>query len=206
MLKKNWLKSKSGFSLIETLIVFSIFLLLLDSIWVVYKDTDKTNTILSGNLNAQMEVRRSFALMTASIRSASPSSIGAYPIEAASSTAFIYYSDIDDDGLKERIRFFLSGHLLKEGIIKPSGNPLTYNPANEKINDLVHGLGNGADPIFSYFDKNYDGATAPLPAPVSLLDIRLVKINFIIDADPLRDPGPAAFTTQVSIRNLKDNL
>jgi type II secretory pathway component PulJ len=206
MLKNIWQKSKSGFSLIETLIAFSVFLLLLDSIWVMYKNTNDTNNILTSGLNTQMEVRRAFALMTANIRSASPSSIGAYTIAAASSTAFIYYSDMNNDGLKERIRYFLSGSILKEGIIEPSGSPLTYNIANEKIYDIIHGLDNGASPAFSYYNKNYDGFTAALAAPINIPDIRLIKINLIIDADPLVGPGAATFTTQVSIRNLKDNL
>lgn len=206
MLKNICQKSKPGFSLIETLIAFSIFLLLLDSVWVMYKNTNDTNSILTSNLSTQMEVRRAFASMTASIRSASPSSIGAYTIEAASSTAFIYYSDVDNDGLKERIRYFLSGDILKEGVIKPSGSPLTYNIANEKIYDIVHGLANGTNPIFSYYNANYNGFTAALPAPINIPEIRLIKINLIIDTDPLLAPGAATFTTQVSIRNLKDNL
>jgi hypothetical protein len=144
--------------------------------------------------------------MTAGIRSASLSSLGSYAIAAASSTSFTYYSDIDHDNLKEKIRYFLSGDIIKEGIIKPSGSPLIYNSANEKIYNLIHDVANGSNPVFSYYDKNYNGATAPLPAQINIPDIRLIKINILIDANPLRAPGAVNFTTQVSIRNLKDNL
>ena len=138
-------------------------------------------------------------------RSTLPSSLGSYAIDSASSTAFIYYADLNGDGLKEKIRYFLSGTTLRQGVIKPSGSPLVYNPANEKIADMIHGIVKNSGPIFTYYDTNYDGTTAPLATPVNLLNIRLVKITVKVDVDPRKPPGPAQFTTQVSIRNLKDN-
>jgi len=36
--------------------------------------------------------------------------------------------------------------------------------------------------------------------------VRLVKITIVIDKDPQTPPGPMTLTTQISIRNLKDNL
>ena len=59
----------------------------------------------------------------------------------------------------------------------------------------------------SYFiSSNYDGITDPLPSPIDTLNVRLIKINLIIDHDPVKSPPPFLMTTQVSIRNLKDNL
>jgi hypothetical protein len=205
MLKKSS-NSKSGFTLLETLIIFSITILLLDAVWTFYKDIVNTNNTLTANLGTQLEVRNSFKKISDNIRSASPSSLGTYAIDSASSTSFSFYSDIDDDGLKEKIRYFLSGAILHEGIIKPSSNPLAYNTANEKINDLIRGIINNASSSrFSYYDENYDGSTAPLSSPINILSIRLFKVQIGIDLDPRRPPGPVGFTTQVSIRNLKDN-
>jgi hypothetical protein len=145
--------------------------------------------------------------MTASLRSASQSSTGAYPIAAASSTSLTYFSDIDHDGLKEQVRYFLSGTTLKRGVIKPSGNPLTYNTANEKITNLVRNIiRDDANPIFSYYDSSYDGSSSAMTNPPNILNIRLIKITFLIDRDPATAPAAAEFSTQVSIRNLKDNL
>jgi hypothetical protein len=201
------LNSKSGFTLLETLIVFSVTLLLLDAVWTFYKNTVNTNSVLTSNLNTQFEVRDSFKRISDNVRSASPSSLGAYAIDSASSTSFSFYSDIDDDGLKEKIRYFFSGTVLREGTIKPSGNPLAYNTANEKIADLVHGvINNASSSRFSYYDKNYDGTTAPLASPINILSIRLFKVRIKVDLDLRQPPGPVEFTTQVSIRNLKDNF
>jgi|WetSurMetagenome_2_1015567.scaffolds.fasta_scaffold02060_12 type II secretory pathway pseudopilin PulG len=205
MIKINF-NSKPGFSILEMLIVFAIILVLLDAVWTFYKNTIDTNNILTDNLNSQFEVRNSFEKISANIRSASPSSLGAYTIYGASSTSFSFYSDVDNDGIRERVRYFLSGNTLREGVIKPSGNPLVYNTANEKITYLVHNIINNASSSrFSYYDENYDGTTASLATPIDILKIRLFKIKIKVDSDPSRPPGPVEFTTQVSIRNLKDN-
>lgn len=195
-----------GFTLVELIIGLFIFGFIGFTIWIFQKDILLSSNTISGDIAVQDDMRRIFKTATAEIRSASPSTIGAYPIDSATSTSFIFYSDIDDDGLKERIRYFLDGTILKKGILKPSGNPYVYSLSDETISEIVHDVVNGATPIFSYYDKDYDGFTSPLTSPINLLSIRLVKIDLIIDHDPNRLPVPITFTTQASIRNLKDNL
>lgn len=195
-----------GFSVIELLV--GIFILILIGVAVVtfQKDIFSLNRFLSGSLEAQDEARRALKMITAEARSLSPSSIGAYPIAEANQTSFIFYSNIDSDSLKERVRYFLNGTVLKKGVIKPSGNPLSYNPADEVVSEVVHNVANGATPIFSYYDANYDGTTPPLEEPVDIPSVRLVKITILIDKDPSQPPGVITLTTQISMRNLKDNL
>jgi hypothetical protein len=50
------------------------------------------------------------------------------------------------------------------------------------------------------------GTSSPITQPVTPTDVRLIKINLIIDVDPNRAPVIKTYTSQVSIRNLKDNL
>jgi hypothetical protein len=164
------------------------------------KDVFSLDTFLSSSLTAQDEARKVLKNITAEIRPLSPSSVGAYPIAEANPTSFIFYSDINNDQLKERVRYFLSGTTLKKGVIKPSGTPLTYNPANETIKEVIHDVKSGTNLIFEYYDKNYDGTT-----PIDILAVRLIKITIVIDKDPNKSPGPITLTTQVSTRNLKDN-
>jgi len=70
----------------------------------------------------------------------------------------------------------------------------------------VHGVVNGSTPVFTYYNSSYNGNTPPLTLPVSILDVRLIKISIITDDDPSKPPSPINVTTQVSFRNLKDNL
>jgi prepilin-type N-terminal cleavage/methylation domain-containing protein len=205
MILKNKQKIKTGFTLIEAMIVIFIMAVVGVAISNFQRDVFSTNKFLSGRLTEQDEARRALKTVTAEIRPLSPSSIGSYPIAQASPTSFTFYSDIDADALKEQIRYFLDGTTLKKGVIKPSGSPLTYNPANEQITELIHYVVNGATPVFSYYDKNYDGTTPSLSQPIDILAVRLVQVTIIVNQDPSR-AGPITLTTQVSMRNLKDNL
>lgn len=206
MIFQNRQKLKSGFSIVEILVAIFILSLVGVAIATFQKDIFSFNTIISSGLAAQHEARRALKTITAEVRPLSPSSTGAYPIAEADPTSFIFYSDIDTDQLKERVRYFLDGTILKKGVIKPSGTPLSYNPANEIISEIVYDVANGATPVFNYYDTNYDGTTSPLVEPVDILAVRLVKVTIVIDKNPNRPPGPITLTTQVSMRNLKDNL
>lgn len=202
---KNY-KSAKGFSVIELLVGIFILTLIGIAVFMFQKDIFSLNRFLSGSLEAQDEARRVLKTMTAEVRPLSPSSLGAYPIAEANSTSFTFYSNIDGDTLKEKVRYFLDGTILKKGVIKPSGDPLSYSSADEIISEVVHDIANGATPIFSYYDTDYDGTTPPLGDPVDIPSVRLVKITILIDKDPLQPPSAITLTTQVSMRNLKDNL
>ena len=199
-------KNNAGFSVIEILVVIFILTLIGIAVWTFQKNVFSLNSYIASSLDAQQEARKVFKALSAEIRSMSPSSVGSYPIAEASSTSFTFYSDIDNDGLKERIRYFLDGNAVKKGVLKPTGNPLVYNSINETVAEVIRDMANEATPIFDYYDTNYDGTTAPLAQPVSAIAVRLVKITLIIDKNSLRPPAPITMTTQVSMRNLKDNL
>lgn len=205
-MQRKLFNSSLGFSVIDLLVSLFILSLIGVAIWTFQKDVFSLNNVISSTITAQEDVRRVFKTITAEIRSASSSNIGAYPIDSATLTSFVFYSDIDGDRIKERIRYFLNGTILKKGVLKPTGNPLVYNPAAEIIREVVYDVANGATPIFSYYDTNYDGFTPPLTSPIDVLAIRLIKITVIVDHDSSKPPSPVIFTTQASIRNLKDNL
>jgi len=206
---KNFLKKENflaGFTLIEILVTMAIFSLIMGAVGLFARDTFYYNNIFSGGLTSYDDAKKILQPITSEIRSASPSSLGAYSIEIADNTNFVFYTDINNNGLKERVRYFLSNSTLKRGVIIPSGSPIQYLSSNEIITDVVSNLKNDSTPIFTYYDTNYNGNTSPLPIPVSVLSIRLVKITLIIDYDPNRPPLPITVTTEVNIRNLKDNL
>ncbi len=155
---------------------------------------------------AQDEARKALKEMSSEMRVAAPSSIGAYALAQVTSTSVTFYANIDSDAYKEKVRYFLSGNILKKGVIKPSGNPLVYNSGNETIKDVVHYVTNGSDPVFYYYDANYGGTEQPLTSPVDTTAVRLIKINLAIDDNVLLPPSALILTTQVNFRNLKDNL
>ncbi len=195
-----------GFTLIEMLVTVAVFSIVALIVMSFARDVYYYDSVFSKGLTSYDEARKVLSPMTSEIRSASPSSLGSYAIEKADVNEFIFYSDIDNNGNKERIRYFLDGNILKKGVIKPTGSPLQYVSGSEVITNIITGVSNGATPIFTYYNSNYSGSGNPLVQPVSILEVRLVKINIMIDIDPNRPPAPIVVTTQVSIRNLKDNL
>jgi len=204
-LKKINIKNK-GFTLLEVLITMAIFSLIMGVIGTFARDLFYYDNLFSKSLTSYDEARKVLQPIASEIRSASSSSLGSYPIEMAENNSFIFFKDINNDGLKERIRYYLSGDILKKGVIIPSGNPLQYLSANETFTDIIHGVNNNGAPVFTYYDSSYNGDTNPLSQPVSILSVRLIKINLTIDANPNRPPAPIVVTTQINIRNLKDNL
>jgi len=197
---------KKGFSLAEIVIVIAIATAIFLAVFNFGNSIFYFNSNAQKNLSAQSDARRVLKTIVKELRSASPSSLGAYPIILASSTAITFFSNIDTDSYKEQIRYFLQGNELKKGVIKPSGSPLTYNPANEKFFLLIRDINNQGAAIFEYFDSNYTGTSSPIAEPVQATKVRLVRINVYIEKDPNKSLGPVMVTSQVFLRNLKDNF
>ncbi len=191
----------------ETLIAMFIITLLGIVVVNFQLNIFSLNKISNNNLVAQEDLRRVLKTASAEIRSMSQPVSGVHVIETAGTSSLSFYTNIDSDSAIEKVRYFLSGTTLKKGVINPTGTPATtYSAGNEILTTIANNLMMGTTTIFEYYDTNYDGTTAPLSQPVNILNIRLVKINIIIDDNPLKSPAPLYMTTQVSIRNLKDNL
>ena len=200
-------EKNKGFSLIEILVTAAIFVLLIIVVTGFQSKVFKLNNVLQLSLNIQQNARKILRPFAEEIRSATISNIGAYPISIASSTEISFYSDIDDDNLKEKIRYFKSGDEFKKGVIKPSGDPLSYNPDDENIVSVVKGVINDSQPVFEYYDSNYNGTSSstPLSYPINISDITLVKATLLVDENPNQPPGPMEISTQAMFRNLKKN-
>lgn len=204
-MKKN--NNQSGFSLAEIIIGVSIFLLVSFLISSFAKDIFSLNYVLQGNLNAEIDSRHVVKIIVTELREAGPSALGSYAIASATPSNLIFYSDVNNDGIKDKVRYFVSGTNLKRGVVSPSGSPLVYNDAQEQLSTIISGFVSSSTlPLFQYYPSSYAGTSSPLTVPVDISSIRLVKVTVIIDKDPNRSPISIITTSQVSIRNLKDNL
>src|SRR3989338_3078820 len=94
----------SGFSIIEAVVAISILALVGIAIFAFQKDVFSLNRIFSQSIISQEEVRPALKFLSAEIRAASPSSIGAYALAETTTSSFIFYSNIDDDSLSLRGR------------------------------------------------------------------------------------------------------
>ena len=195
------LRAGAGFTVLEMVIGLSVLGLLGISAFTLQNNLVTFTRWAEGGLNQQAKIRLIFKDFAKEVRSVSPSSNGAAPVETAQSATFSFFTDIDGDGLKERIRYFLSGSTLKKGVLKPVGTPSVYNPANEKVSAMITDI-TSPPTSFYYFDST--GTTLPLAQPVDVSVVRFVRIQFITDSNGAQPPGPETFEAQATLRNLRD--
>ncbi len=207
-MKKHLLQRNTGVTLPELLVVVGITSIIVLALTSFQKDIFFNNKFAADSLSSAQDARSILRTMIAELRVTSPSSNGAYAIAQAATSSITFFSDTDGDGVKDQIRYYLTGTTtLKKGVVKPTGSPLVYNSANETFKTLAINLKNSSSsPLFEYYDSGYAGTSSPMTYPLDITRIRLVKINLLIDADPNRSPIPRTYTSQTSLRNLKDNL
>ncbi len=192
---------------IDFLVSVAIMVMIFNLISLFGRDVFSFSRYTNSTLSAQQDARNVLRQFASELRTASIASTGSYAIGGAATSSITFYSDTNGDGIKEQIRYFLSTDKksLKKTVITPSGTPLAYTGAGVTTT-VMNGLANGNNPIFTYYDKNYTGTSAALSDPVDIQAVRLVRADITIDSDPNMSPVPIVVTTQISIRNLKDNL
>ena len=157
--QRTLLQAHRGLSILEVVVSIGIFTLLIASIVGIYLSSNRARTQVWDELNAQNEGRRFLRDFLGEVRAAVPSATGAYALERATDQELIFFSNIDADALRERVRYFIINGTLKKGIIKPTGNPPTYILANEKL------------------CKNI--ITKHMPYPSSIIAFHVRKFNYL---------------------------
>ncbi|GIW66371.1 MAG: hypothetical protein KatS3mg095_0269 [Candidatus Parcubacteria bacterium] len=155
-------------TLIEILISLLIIGFIIITLFFFTINISNFNTYFVFNLGKHQEIISTANIMSRELKSMLQSNVGNYPIEKATNNEIVFYSDIDNDGLVERIRYFIENNNLKKGIVKPQGNPLSYDLNQEKILTLIYNLTNSN--IFEYYDKNNQ-------LTFDINNIKIIKIN-----------------------------
>lgn len=198
----------AGFSMIETVVasfLATIFILVLVSLEGTIRSSQD-----SLNLNTQSynEASISVQAITRELRNARPAATGAYPLELADDNEIVFYANIDDDPLPERVRYYVTGDQLNRGVVQPEGTPPSYDLNTEGVNLVIPYIANGANPIFTYYNGDWpaDVDNNPLPAPTRLTDTKLVEVRVVINPQPERPESAYELVSSAQIRNLKTNL
>jgi prepilin-type N-terminal cleavage/methylation domain-containing protein len=195
----------TGFTLIEVVITMAIMALIMLAMGAMGSRILRLRTAVTGAVLSQEAINQIITPLMIELRSMQPSNTGSFPIESASTSSLIFYSDTNKDGMVERLRYFLQGNILKRGIVVPSGNPVTYNLANEKINNFLSNLTPDTNGIFAYYADATDINGVALASPPTTSAVKVVKLIFIVDQNPGQAPGPLRFNTSISPRNLRSN-
>jgi hypothetical protein len=119
------------------------------------------------------------------------------------------YLDIDDDGVTERVHYWLdtANDRLMLGVREPSAaTPPTYAAGDGTTSILANYIVNdGTQPMFYYYNENYPGDTVnnPIATPVAVENVRLVRVLLRINIDPIKAPNNINVESFVDLRNLE---
>jgi len=157
---KKIIKQKKAFTLIELVVTTAIFSFVIMAITYLLSGSLKQNDIFWDQLESQSDGRRVLREIVNIVRTAEDSSLGSYSIVSASDYDLIFYANIDDDSLKEKIHFWLDDTTIKKGVIKPSNDPVSYN-TEEQIIEVAHYVVNieEVSPLFLYYDEDFTGSS-----------------------------------------------
>lgn len=205
--RKNNSRGRNGFSLFEVVLVIGVSALVIFVIGSFSSNLNVIKNLVSQKLQSRSDVDQALQVMTTEIRSAGPSSLGSYPVEAASTSSFTFFSDINKNNFFYRVRYFLGTSTVQKGIVMPTGNPLTYVTSTEIVSTVVTDVTfpSSTQPLFNYYDSSYTGSQAPLSSPIDITKIRTVQISLSVDTATSTAPRAEFFTATVGIRNLKTN-
>jgi len=199
----------NGFTLIEMLIVIAVSGIALGALSVFIISNYRSYYFNLEQVQAINEARKGVETMVREIREARYADDGSYPLAKAGDNEFIFFSDIDRDGLTEQVRYFLQSNNLMKAVVKPSGDPPQYLTANTSTSTISSFVNNGpAAAIFTYYNGDWPGDAVhnPLPTLTRLTDTKLMHVHLEINVTPSRPPNNFVLESDTQIRNLKTNL
>lgn len=196
-----------GMTLVEVLVAIGISVVVMSAVATFEVNVFKYQRDISSSFTTTQDAQVVMRTMAKELRTASPSATGSYTIAQADNNALTFFTDLKGDGIKDRIRYTLMDNKIYRAKTTPTGSPLSYDSAVESTTTLVHNVKNdGTQPVFEYFDNNYDGSQSALIQPVTLTAIRFIKINVFLHSGNNQSTTTKLYSTGVALRNLKDNL
>lgn len=133
---------------------------------------------------------------------------GSYPIGEADDFDLTIYTDIDDDGVTEKVHYYLdlATDELKRGVTDPvAGTPITYPSGDTTTTVMAKYITNeSTEPIFFYYNDDYPGDTTnnPLSTPASTGNIQLIRVKMKVNIDPANAPNNINIESFVDLRNM----
>jgi type II secretory pathway pseudopilin PulG len=190
-----------GMTLIEAMIWIAVFtsvmIMLTQSLLSFYR----TNRYTLQEATAISSAQHSMDIVVRDLRTAAYSNNGAYPIVSIAPNQVAFYASVvKNDPLIQQVRFFVQGNSLFEGLIEPSGDPLTYASTSEVITTLsqyVQNLTVGTS-TFVYFDQSGN----QINDYTAYNNARFVGVNLIIDVSTSTSPNQLLLTSSAALRNI----
>lgn len=202
-------KNLKGMTLVELMVAIAVALIAMEGFTYLFLKTWDTNKFVLEEGMASAAASRANNQIVIQLRGVEQSENGSYPIVTADDFDLTLYADIDDDGVVERVHYFLDqpNDQLKMGVTDPntSVQPATYPAGDATVSVMTNYVVNESDnPIFSYYNDDYPGDTVnnPLVTPANVANIRLIKIHLFVNINPVHAPDNINIESFVDLRNL----
>lgn len=197
---RTYSKPSRGMTFIEVLVWISVFLAAMWAIVGSILSFYRANTYTLEQAQAVSEARRSIETVVKVIREANYSSEGAYPVIAMSTSSLSFYADIDSDLFVERVRYFVEGNELKQGVIDPVGDPPVYT-APETITIAAYYIRNISQVVDTF--RYYNSAGAQINDMSRVTDLRFVRMDTIVNVSPDKLPNELTLRSSATLRTLR---
>lgn len=194
-------------TLVEVLVAIGIFVLGIEGFTLLFVKSWQSNSFILEEGQSSLLVSRAVTGIVSDLRRIRQSDAGEYPIKSGGDFDLVVFVDIDNDGVTEKVHYFLGGTDLKRGVTKPVGTPAVYPAGDSDIQVLAGAIVNNPNqPIFYYYNKNYPGdlANNPLSTPIQVNDARLIKVHLLINIDPAKAPNNVNIESFAQLRNIND--
>lgn len=202
-------RTLSGMTLIEVMVAIAVMVIAMQGFTYLFIKGWETNKFTLETGLASAAASRATNQIVKELRGVRQADNGDYPIESGDDFDLAVYVDIDDDGVVERIHYFLddANDQLKVGIANPTGaTPVSYPASDDEVRVMANYIVNESDePIFYYYNRDYPGDTTnnPLSTPLSPGSVQLVRVHLRVNIDPVRAPNNINIESFVDLRNLE---
>lgn len=201
-------KNSSGFTLIEVAVSGVLIVVLGVGILGLQYVLGKTQLTAFSSYVSSDEANVIVEMISRELRTARAGDNGAFLIESGAADSITYFSDVDFDGATERVQYVRSGNTMTRNVWEPTGYPVTYPESSRKTRILSSNIRNLTVPVFTYYNGSWptDTTNNPLPTPVDLLAVKLVKIY--LRTNERANAANTDFTADsfASLRMAKNNL
>lgn len=203
-------KNPKGMTLIELLVAIGVMLIVMEGFTLLLVRVWDTNKFILEEGIASSAASHATNKIISELRRVRQGNNGDFPVESGSSFDLKAYLDVDNDGVTERVHYYLDTDAdeLKKGIANPlDTTPVTYPEGDDSVMTLTTYVVNTDDnPVFYYYNRNYPGDTAnnPLVVPLgsSVSDVKLIRVHLLVNIDPVHAPNNINIESFADLRNL----
>jgi prepilin-type N-terminal cleavage/methylation domain-containing protein len=198
-------QKQHGMTLVEMLVTIALISIMMTMIFSAVYYFYTYNAYAIAQASEVDNARRSLGRLTRDIREMTYAEDGSFPIVVKDEHLLGFYSDIDYDNSVEYVEYELATTTFYKRTYNATGTPPTYNLAapDEEIIISEYVQNNlEATSTFSYFDTS----GSQLGVADLLTDVRYIKVQIIVNVNPIQAPGEFVLRTSIAPRNLKDNL